>query len=147
MSRPDRRLIYLLSVAYRRMETRLRALGDTSGTQAGVLFYLHAHEGAALSDLAHALSMGLPGASGLVDRMATAGLVERRAHDHDGRQWRLFLTRRGHALREAASSVAHDLNTKLAGDFTDKELDVVARWLDHVAATFAPTSKKTEENP
>jgi len=144
MTRPDRRLIYLLSVAYRRMETRLRALGDTSGAQAGVLFYLHAHEGAALSDLAHALAMGLPGTSGLVDRMVTAGLVERRAHDHDGRQWQLFLTRRGHATRDVASTIAADLNTKLAGDFTDKELEVVARWLAHVAATFAPT--KTKEN-
>jgi DNA-binding MarR family transcriptional regulator len=90
-----------------------------------------------VGDVARALGMGLPGASGLVDRMVDAGLIERRADDRDGRSWRLFLTKRGSAMRVVAQTAAADINAQLVGGFTETELDIVARWLTHVGNTFA----------
>ncbi len=134
----DRRFIYLLSVAHRRVSQWARAeKGELTASQAGALFVIGREDGALVGDVARALDVGLPGASGLVDRMEAAGLLERRPDPRDGRSSRLFLTARGRAARVRAVAAAAEINARLVKGFTEGELDTVARWLTEVGKRFA----------
>ena len=135
---PERRFIYLLSVANRRVQNwpRHGDKGEVSSAQAGVLFLLGEAEGVLMGDVARALGLGPSGATGLIDRMEQARLVERRADERDGRAARLFLTDQGRALRTEAKLRAAAINAELTDGFSDSELDIVARWLTTVRDRF-----------
>lgn len=132
----DRRLIFLLNVAQRRLQRWLAGQGGVTAAQSGLLFALGRRDGVLIGEAAAALDLGMPGISGLVDRMIEAGLIEKRADPNDGRAWRLWLTPSGRkALVRAKAGVA-DLNARLTDGFTDAEIDIVARWLTGLQAKF-----------
>src|SRR5579885_942258 len=94
------RLIYLLSVAQRRLQRWMAA-------QAGLLFILGKQDGVLMGEAGAALDLGPAGISGLVDRSAAAKLVERRADRDDGRAWRVWLTPKGrNVLAQAKTDAA-----------------------------------------
>jgi DNA-binding MarR family transcriptional regulator len=136
---PERRLIFLLNVAQRRLQRYLAGQtqkGGVSAAQSGLLFVLGQRDGMSMGDAGTALDLGMPGMSGLVERTVEAGLIEKRADPDDGRAWRLWLTPSGRrALTRAKSGVA-ELNARLMNGFSETEIDVVARWLRHVQAEF-----------
>ena len=143
MAKVERRFVYLLSVAHRRVQNWMRnEKGETTAAQAGVLFLLGRKDGALVGDVARSLGLGVPGASGLVERMVDARLVERRPDERDGRSSRLYLTKSGSALRVNAMSAAADVNARLVDGFTESELEIVARWLAHVGKQFAKENEK-----
>jgi DNA-binding MarR family transcriptional regulator len=79
----------------------------------------------------------MPGISGLAERMCEAGLIEKRADLRDGRASRLWLTPAGRkALARTKTNVAA-LNAQLTEGFTNAEIDIVARWLNHVQRKFS----------
>ena len=130
---PDRRLIFLLNVAQRRLQRYLAAQtqkGAVTAAQSGLLFVLGKRDGVLMGEAGRALDMGLPGISGLSDRMVEAGMIEKRGDPDDGRAWRLWLTPAG-----PKAGVA-ELNARLTHGFTDAEIDIVARWLTHVQSKF-----------
>jgi DNA-binding MarR family transcriptional regulator len=132
------RLVYLLSVAQRRVQ---RALAATSvdavpPAQAGLLFVLGKQDGALMGEAGAALDLGPAGISGLVDRMTATGLVERRADPGDARASRIFLTARGRKALVRAKDVAHETNARLMDGFSAQEIDVVARWLTSIPSKF-----------
>jgi DNA-binding MarR family transcriptional regulator len=135
----DRRLIFLLNVAQRRLQRFLAAQtqgGGVTAAQSGLLFVLGKRDGALMGEVGAALDLGMPGISGLAERMCEAGLIEKRADPDDGRASRLWLTPAGRkALLRTKASIAA-LNARLSQGFTDSEIDTVARWLTHVQATF-----------
>ena len=136
---PDRRLIYLLNVAQRRLQrfvaTQTKAGGVTSA-QSGLLFVLGKHDGALMGEAGAALDLGPPGISGLAERMVEAGLIEKRADPDDGRASRLWLTTTGRkALARTKAGVA-ELNARLSEGFSDAEIDIVSRWLTSVQSKF-----------
>ncbi|MHC2763321.1 enoyl-CoA hydratase/carnithine racemase [Bradyrhizobium liaoningense] len=101
------RLIYLLSVAHRRLQRWMAAQPQNTVTpaQAGLLFILGRQDGVLIGEAGAALDLGPAGISGLVDRTAAAGLIERRADREDGRAWRIWLTPKGRsALAQAKTS-------------------------------------------
>src|ERR1700761_8804624 len=136
---PDRRLIYLLNVAQRRLQRFVAAqtkAGGVTSAQSGLLFVLGKRDGALMGEAGAALDLGMPGISGLAERMREAGLIEKRAAPDDGRAWRLWLTPAGRkALARSKARVA-ELNARLMEGFSEGEIDVVARWLNHVQTTF-----------
>ncbi|MGJ3647884.1 MarR family winged helix-turn-helix transcriptional regulator [Sphingomonas sp. GlSt437] len=133
-----RRFIYLLSVAHRRLQAWMtEQYGEVTSAQAGVLFSLDAPEGVLVGDVARSLGIGAPAATGLVDRMEAIGLVERRADPKDGRAARLFLTDKGREMRAYAAARTKEINARLVEDFSEHELDIVARWLMTVAERFS----------
>lgn len=135
----DRRLIFLLSVAQRRVQRFVAAQspnGRVTAAQSGLLFVLGRRDGVLMSDAGAALDLGMPGISGLVERAVEAGLVEKRADPDDGRAWRLWLTAAGRRALTRAKAVAADLNARLTEGFSDAEIDVVARWLTSVQDKF-----------
>jgi DNA-binding MarR family transcriptional regulator len=137
--RPDRRLIYLLNVAQRRLQRFVAAqtkAGGVTSAQSGLLFVLGKRDGVLMGEVGAALDLGPPGISGLAERMVEAGLIEKRADSDDGRASRLWLTAAGKkALARTKSGVA-ELNARLAEGFSDAEIDIVSRWLTSVQSKF-----------
>ena len=138
-SGPDRRLIFLLNVAQRRLQRFVAAQtrdGGVTSAQSGLLFVLGRTDGVLMGEAGAALDLGMPGISGLAERMVEAGLIEKRADPADGRAWRLFLTVSGRkALARTKSRVA-ELNARLTEGFSDTEIDIVSRWLISVQSKF-----------
>jgi DNA-binding MarR family transcriptional regulator len=131
-ARREHRLVFLLTVAQRRMQrwmaTRTQHHGVTAA-QSGLLFILGQRDGVLMGEAGAALDLGPPGISGLVDRMTAANLIRRRADPEDGRAWRLWLTPAGRtALAQSKAGLAQ-INARLTDGFTEAEIDVVARWL------------------
>jgi DNA-binding MarR family transcriptional regulator len=135
----DRRLIFLLNVAQRRLQRWLAAArpnGGVTAAQSGLLFVLGRRDGVLMGEAGAALDLGMPGISGLSDRMMEAGLIEKRADPNDGRAWRLWLTASGRkALARSRAGVA-ELNARLTEGFSDAEIEIVARWLTSLQAKF-----------
>jgi DNA-binding MarR family transcriptional regulator len=136
----DRRLIFLLNVAQRRLQRWMAGQATTKGgvtaAQTGLLFVLGRRDGVLMGEAGAALDLGMPGISGLADRMIEANLIEKRADLNDGRAWRLWLTASGRkALARSKAGVA-DLNARLNEGFTDAEIEIVARWLISLQAKF-----------
>jgi DNA-binding MarR family transcriptional regulator len=134
----DRRLIYLLNVAQRRVQrfVATQAPRGVTATQAGLLFVLGGRDGVLLGEAGAALDLGMPGISGLVERAVEAGLIEKRADPEDGRAWRLWLTASGRRALSRARAGAAELNARLMEGFTEAEIDIVARWLASVQRKF-----------
>ncbi|RBY84944.1 MarR family transcriptional regulator [Blastococcus sp. TF02A-30] len=96
---------------------------------AGVLFHLAAHDGALVGEVTAALNASAAGTSGLVNRLAAAGLLRKTPDPADARAVRLSLTPRGREVEAAARSILAELNELLVDGFTPEELATVARWL------------------
>ncbi|MCK1308057.1 MULTISPECIES: MarR family winged helix-turn-helix transcriptional regulator [unclassified Bradyrhizobium] len=139
------RLIYLLSVAQRRVQRWMAAQPSSEVTpaQAGLLFILGKQNGVLMGEVGAALDMGPAGISGLVDRTAAAKLVERRADHEDGRAWRVWLTPKGRTALAQAKASAARVNAALTDGFTSSEIDIVARWLTSIQDKF-PRQLSTE---
>src|SRR5215469_16398985 len=139
VSRPDRRLIYLLNVAQRRLQRFIAAQikeGGVTSAQSGLLFVLGKRDGVLIGEAGAALDLGMPGISGLAERMVEAGLIEKRADPDDGRASRLWLTGAGRKALARAKARAAELNARLAEGFTSAEIDIVARWLASLQTKF-----------
>ena len=126
-------------MAQRRLQRFLAAQTQGDGAtaaQSGLLFALGKRDGALMGEVGAALDLGMPGISGLAERMCVAGLIEKRADPRDGRASRLWLTPAGRkALARTKANVAA-LNAQLTEGFTNAEIDIVARWLNHVQRKF-----------
>ena len=135
----DRRLIFLLNVAQRRVQRFVAAQspsGRVTAAQGGLLFVLGRRDGVLIGEAGAALDLGMPGISGLVERAVEAGLIEKRSDPDDGRVWRLWLTAAGRRALVRAKAGAAELNARLSEGFTDAEIDIVARWLVSVQNKF-----------
>lgn len=147
MTAPNRRMFWLLARAQRRVaaasDASLADLGLT-GTQAGALFCFR-DEGLLIGELAQALDLAQSAASGLAQRLEDAGLVERADVKGDGRAARLQLTPLGKRRREEAGRRAAAANARLLQGFTEREADVIVRWLNHVADTSAPLKRTRQK--
>ncbi|MET4390599.1 DNA-binding MarR family transcriptional regulator [Bradyrhizobium sp. F1.4.3] len=132
------RLIYLLSVAQRRLQRWMAAQPESEVTpaRAGLLFILGRQDGVLMGEAGAALDLGPAGISGLVDRTAAAKLVERRADRDDGRAWRVWLTPKGRTALAQARAAAAEVNAALTEGFTSAEIDIVARWLTSIQDKF-----------
>jgi len=102
----------------------------------GLLFFLDKKDGALMREAGAALDLGPSAMSGLVDRTADAGLIERRPDANDGRAWQLWLTPAGRTAMAQAKEGLTELNARLTDGFTDAEIDVVARWLASLQTKF-----------
>ena len=135
----EHRLVFLLSVAQRRLQRWIAVQTQQSGVtaaQLGLLFVLGQRDGVLMGEAGAALDLGPPGISGLVDRMTAANLIRRRADPDDGRAWRLWLTPAGRAALAQSKAGLTEINARLTDGFTDAEIDVVERWLTSMQSKF-----------
>jgi DNA-binding MarR family transcriptional regulator len=88
-----------------------------------------------MNDLAAAVLLSRSGLTRLVDRLVTAGLVERRACPSDRRGALAALTDEGlAALRRAAPVHLRGIEAHFASELADEELPVLQAALDRVLA-------------
>jgi DNA-binding MarR family transcriptional regulator len=135
----DRRLVFLLNVAQRRLQRWVAARTEANGVtaaQSGLLFILGQRDGVLMGEAGAALDLGPPGISGLVDRMMAVNLIKRQADPDDGRAWRLWLTPTGRAAMARTKAGLSEINARLTAGFTEAEIDVVARWLTSFQSKF-----------
>jgi DNA-binding MarR family transcriptional regulator len=94
-----------------RFDARARALGVTR-PQWRALLMLARHPGVSQSELADLLEVERITLCRMVDRLAEAGLVERRADPQDRRIWRLHLMPSSHAIVEQLSAIGAELEER-----------------------------------
>ena len=92
----------------RRFDERARLIGVTR-TQWRTLVMLSRHEGLNQGALAELLEVEPITLCRMIDRLAEAGLVERRRDPADRRAWRIFLTERAHPLLAQLRTIADAL--------------------------------------
>lgn len=132
----DRRYIFLLNMAQKRLQRHIEQQTEQragiSAAQAGALFILQKQDGALSGELAAALDIAPSAMTGLADRMARAGLIERRTDALDRRINRLWLTDSGRDAAARALAELAPLNKTLSEGFSEEEMAVVSRWLGTV---------------
>lgn len=134
----DKRLYFLLSVAQQGLrkhvdEQGLARTGLTSA-QMGVLFYVAKHDGCLLKDLAEGIGIKNAAITGLVARTEKTGCIRRRASSEDGRATHLHLTAKGQKKLEEIHKLNEELHRELKRGFDEGEIEIVLRFLRHVAA-------------
>jgi DNA-binding MarR family transcriptional regulator len=138
----NRRLFWLLSLAYRRASSMadagLEDLGLTAA-QAGALFAIPVEGAASVNDMAATLRIGQSAASAFAQKLEKSGLISRQTDPKDSRFALLVLTERGRELRAHAVARARDFNARLRADLSDEQFGVVAAWLRQI------TNMKEEE--
>lgn len=136
----SRRLFFHLNraraVLYRHADTGIERAVGASAIQVSVLFALEHNPDASLQDLGRALGLNNSAMTGLVQRMQTAGLIERRPSAKDARAAVLSITPSGQAVAQQAKPLLKQLNHTLEDGFTEQELDVVLRFLKTTAQRF-----------
>ena len=91
----------------RAFNARTKGSGITA-LQWRLITYLKRHEGIRQGPLAELLEVEPITLSRMVDRLAEAGLIERRADPTDRRAWRLYLTARGTELLDELRPFARE---------------------------------------
>ena len=133
----DKRFFYLLNKArhrvYKHADQRSEEALGISVTQVGALLLVAGDEGCLLKDLAHSLHLNSSALTGLAGRMENKGLLERSTCDRDAR---LYLTDVGREKIESAKPLITELNNRMTEGFSDEEVTVILKFLNHLANDF-----------
>src|SRR5271154_5799937 len=122
------RLIRLEARLGAAVSERLREIG-LSVPQCDVLTTLTEAEGVSQQDLAKRLYVTKGNISGLLDRLESAGLVERRSTATDRRQYEIYLTTTGRTAAERAIAIQHELIGATIGRMHQFDLGTFERML------------------
>jgi MarR family transcriptional regulator, organic hydroperoxide resistance regulator len=115
------RLIRLEARMQAAIAERLRKIG-VSIPQTDVLTTLSEQEGVSQQELAKRLYVTKGNISGLIDRLETAGFVERRAAKSDRRPHSIHLTEAGRTMAQEAIAVQHRWIEATLGRMTKEDL-------------------------
>lgn len=107
-------LNYSGRLAVRRFASKLQPYGITP-PQWGVLICLAEKEGQSLTDLGNKGLCDGPTMTGIVDRLESGGLVERRRDNSDRRVISLYLTEEGRALLGSLPAIGQQADRELLG--------------------------------
>ena len=97
--------------------------------QAGCLLALSHHDGMSPSELADVLHVSRPTVTTMLQRMETAGAIERRTDEHDQRVTRVHLTPRGLELAERMRMVHADVIRTTIGRLPEDDRHELLRLL------------------
>ncbi len=118
------------------MDRRLRPLG-LSFAQYSVLRALERAEGGLVQKaIAEALAMEGPTLVGVLDRLAAAGLIERREAAHDRRAKLVVLMQDGRDLLARAGGEVRTLRRLMLDGLPAEQIRDAERVLEHIAGTF-----------
>jgi DNA-binding MarR family transcriptional regulator len=111
-------------------DAKARSVGVTR-PQYRVLLSLARYGGATQSELAELLDVERITLGRMIDRMAEAGLVERRADPADRRVWRLHPLPAGEALVEQLAAIAEEVDAEALSHLAPKAREELK---DHLVA-------------
>ncbi len=129
----------------RRFDERARVLG-VSRAQWQVLFALSRNEGINQVGLAEALDVETITVGRMVDRLADADLVERRADPTDRRAWLLFLTPRAHPILAELRLIAEAVMTETLDGLGAEGEAALSDLLTRVRANLQRRAETEPEN-
>jgi MarR family transcriptional regulator, organic hydroperoxide resistance regulator len=140
--------VYLYSEGRRATKEVARHLGLT-GPQVTAIKMLEAFGDLSLSELSEHMSAHNSTITGVVDRMAKGGLVERVRSTEDRRVVRIRLTERGEALARSVPVTSMEVFAKALASLTHEERralrQVLRKLSDHVREEVARTQKRLQE--
>jgi DNA-binding MarR family transcriptional regulator len=113
------------------VDRALKPLGITR-SQWWVLAFLSRRDGMTQTALAADLDLTKVAVGGLIDRMESAGFVERRSDERDARARRVYLTRAGQKLVTTIRESVDSVETEILATVSEAELDEAARVLKAV---------------
>jgi DNA-binding MarR family transcriptional regulator len=129
----------------RRFDVRARGIG-VSRAQWQVLFVLSRSEGINQAGLAEALDVETITVGRMVDRLAEAGLVERRADPADRRAWRLHLTDRAHPILAELRVVADQVMDEALAGIDPAAQALLVTTLGLLRANLAPRVVSSDDD-
>ena len=122
---------------YRRaFNARTRGMGITA-LQWRLITYLKRHEGIRQGPLADLIEVEPITLSRMVDRLAEAELIERRADPNDRRAWRLYLTPRAAELLNAVRQTADTLNEEAVEGLSAAEREKLATLVERIRTNLS----------
>lgn len=92
-----------------------------------VLACLSRQDGMNQSDLASVLELGKAALGGLLDRLESSGLIERRADGNDRRAKRIYLTHRGHQTVKEMHHLSHQMSERVLEGLSHDQRLLLAR--------------------
>ncbi|MGD9664582.1 MAG: MarR family winged helix-turn-helix transcriptional regulator [Novosphingobium sp.] len=110
------------------VDRALKPLGMTR-SQWWVLAFLSRRDGMKMTALAADLDLTKVAVGGLVERMESAGYVERRSDERDARAKRVYLTAEGQSLVNRIRSRVETVETDILATISEQELDGAAETL------------------
>lgn len=117
------------------VDRALKPLGVTR-SQWWVLAFLSRQDGMPQVALADQLDLGKVALGGLIDRLETAGLVERRPDKVDRRVKRVFLTSIGGGLIEDIRQSVAEAESEISHGIADEDLEATVRALRGMKANL-----------
>lgn len=131
----DRRLGFLMHDVSRLrrivFDEFMKPLGATR-SQWWVLAYLSRHDGMIQSDLANVLDLGKAALGGLVDRLESAGFIERRPDSTDRRVKRVYLSTKGSQVVEEMRVRSHEMSERILKGLSREQRQALADMLTTV---------------
>lgn len=119
----------------RRFDERARTIGVTR-TQWRVLKCLQRGEGINQGALAETLEVEPITACRMIDRLAEAGLVERRRDPSDRRAWQIYLTERARPLLDELGHLADEMLASALAGISDADQALVVATMQHIRANL-----------
>ena len=128
----------------RAFDAEARAIGVTR-PQWRVLTMLSRNEGISQGALADLLELEPMTLCRMVDRLAEAGLVERRPNPADRRAWRLHLTEGAQPLLTRLRGLADNLFADALGDIAQSRIEAMRDTLESIQSNLAARDEAQQE--
>jgi MarR family transcriptional regulator for hemolysin len=119
-----------------RFDSRAKDIGVTR-PQWRAIFHMSRREGLTQTELADLLDVERITLCRMVDRLAEAELVERRADPLDRRVWRLHLTPRAHAIVDRLGSIGAEIEEEVLSALDPGERTMLRETLNRLRQSFS----------
>ena len=117
------------------IDRALKPVGITR-SQWWVLSFLGRRDGMTQTALAADLDLTKVAVGGLLDRMETAGFIERRADQRDGRIRRVYLTSAGNRFLATIRANIEQAEQQILADISEDDLETTARTMRQIKKTL-----------
>lgn len=136
----DKRLFFLLNMAQHKMfqfaDVHCEQRIGITVTQTAAMLFIAKNEGCLQKELSAALNLNNSAVTGLAVRMERNDLIVRKPCSEDGRASRVHLTETGRSKLPDIFPLIEELNQKLTADFSDDEIEVIAKFLNKIMTDF-----------
>ncbi len=150
MNKPDQSFAYTMhdvTCLFRKHFDRRAIRFALTRAQWRALKAIRRREGLSQSDLADFLEMEAIAVGRVLDRLAAAGFVERRADPNDRRRWCLHLTSRAHAVTDDMEVLATELRHEALAGVEASDFEIFERVLVQIRSNLAAIESGSETTP
>ncbi len=147
MKTPDNSFAYTLhdvTCLFRKHFDRRAIRFGLTRAQWRALKSIRRREGLSQTELAEFLEMEPIAVGRVLDRLAAAGFVERRADPNDRRRWCLHLTARAHDVTDDMEVLATELRHEALAGVSQTDFDAFERVLTKIRANLAAIESSNE---